>query len=55
VADLKEKKRVTEKLFIFTGPKISFLALNKASLELDSELPGKSQKFTEKSIFLLNF
>jgi hypothetical protein len=44
VADPQSKKRVTEKRLIFTGQKISLLALHTASLELDYIRPVKSQK-----------
>jgi hypothetical protein len=51
VADLKEGKKVTEKRLIFTGQKISLLALYTASLELDSGLPVKSRKIDRKIDF----
>jgi hypothetical protein len=54
VADPKANKEVTEKRLIFTSQKISLPALNTALLELDSGLPVKSRKLTEKSIILEN-
>ena len=48
VADPQLKKRVAEKRLIFTGQKISLLALHTASLELDSRLPVKSLLFVTR-------
>ncbi len=50
VADPQSKKRVTEKRLIFTGQKISLLALHTASLELDHILPVKSRKIDLKGV-----
>jgi hypothetical protein len=47
---LNQKKRLTEKRLIFTGQKISLLALHTASLELDSRLLVKSQKIDRKIV-----
>jgi hypothetical protein len=55
VADPKAKKRVTEKGLIFTGQKISLLALHTAALELDSGLPVKSRKIDRKLDFFRIF
>jgi hypothetical protein len=51
VADPQSKKGVTEKRLIFTGQKISLLALHTASLELDHILPVKSRKIDLKIVF----
>jgi hypothetical protein len=53
VADPQSKTRVTEKHLIFTGQKISLLALHTASLELDHILPVKSRKIDLKIDFFL--
>jgi hypothetical protein len=46
---------VTEKRLIFSGQKISLLALHTASLKLDSGLPVKSQKIDRKTDFFRTF
>ena len=51
VADPQAKKLVTEKRLIFTGQKISFLALHTASPEPGWGLPVKSQKIDRKIVF----
>jgi hypothetical protein len=53
VADPKAKKQLTKKRFIFTGQKISLIALNTALLELDSGLRVKSRKIDRKIEFFL--
>jgi hypothetical protein len=55
VADPQAKKWVTEKRLIFTGQKISFLALNTASPEPGWGLPVKSRKIDQKINFFENF
>jgi hypothetical protein len=47
------KKRLTEKRLIFTGQKISLLALHTASPEPGCGLPVKSQKIDQKIHFFL--
>jgi hypothetical protein len=51
IADPQAKKRVTEKRLIFTGQKISLLALYTASPELSWGLPVKSRKIDRKINF----
>ena len=55
VADPQSKKWVTAKRLIFTGQKISLLALHTASLELDYILPVKSRKIDLKIDFFFKF
>jgi hypothetical protein len=53
VADPQAKKRLTEKRLIFTGEKISLLALHTASPKPGWGLPVKSQKIDRKIHFFL--
>jgi hypothetical protein len=55
VADPQSKKWSTEKRLIFTGQKISFLALHTASPEPGWGLPVKSRKIDRKIDFFEKF
>jgi hypothetical protein len=56
VADLNARNRVTEKRLIFTGQKISSLALYTASLEMGTGTTCKiSKKNNRKIYFFANF
>jgi hypothetical protein len=55
VADPQSKKQLTEKRLIFTGQKISLLALHTASPEPGWGLPVKSRKIDRKIVFFEKF
>jgi hypothetical protein len=50
-----KQKIGNQKRFIFTGQKISLLALHTASIKMNSGLPVKSRKIDRKLVFFFNF